>query len=301
MLTSTQLLIVEDDKALADLLLVHLRKLHCDVWVAETGEEAIIICEQAGSPPDVVIMDIKLPGMDGVSCARQLRHKYPDISIIFLTGHVEESVLQRARIVTPSAFILKDVGNPSAESLRAMIILALDQRERDRSSAQLEVRVRKLDLFDYLTKLYNRSGFDMLATRYLKPGKQAVLFIDLDNLTAINSEHGHDVGDEALRHFATILQGVFRPDDLVARLSSDEFAVLATIEDDSLVSIKQKVHQALTLANLSGNLGYDLEASVGAVMAEPGKDIESLLAKADESMLEEKRRRQSRIPTKRPK
>jgi diguanylate cyclase (GGDEF)-like protein len=140
-----------------------------------------------------------------------------------------------------------------------------------------------------------------LATRYLKPGKQAVLFIDLDNLSAINSEHGHDVGDEALRHFATILQGVFRPDDLVARLSSDEFAVLATIEDDSLVSIKQKVHQALTLANLSGNLGYDLEASVGAVLAEPGKDIESLLAKADESMLEEKRRRQSRIPTKRSK
>lgn len=294
MLRDTRLLIVEDDATLAQLLLVHMKKLDCDVMVAETGERALEMCEQAGTPPDVVIMDIKLPGMDGVVCARQIRHRYPDTVIIFLTGVIEESALQRARDITPAAFILKEFATPSAEALRSTIRLALDQRDRGSKLETLKIRQKRPNLIDELTELYNRCGFNTLAPRYLNPGRQAVLFIDLDNLKAINEVHGHEVGNEALRRFAKLLQSTFREDDLIARLSGDEFVVLAAISENTLASAKQRIHQALALANLSGGFAYTLEASVGAVLAKPGIDIKDLLTQADTAMYEEKRLHQSR-------
>jgi two-component system cell cycle response regulator len=303
MIDKARVLVVEDDEALAKLVTLQLREFDCDVAHAKSGEDALKITEAASSPPDVVIMDVRMPGMDGIECARRLKILYHDVMIIFMTCVVEVAVLERARSVSPTAFILKDIGIPSANSLRAAVRLALDRREAVRHAAQLERsnnRMQRLNMTDELTHLYNRRGFNTLAPRYLKPGRQAILFIDLDNLKTINDTFGHEMGDDALCRFAKILQNVFREDDLIARLSGDEFAVLAAIGEGNIAGVKHRIQQVLAVANLKGDVPYTLDASIGVVVADGGS-LADLLSQADAAMYEEKVKRKARASKPTPK
>jgi two-component system, OmpR family, phosphate regulon response regulator PhoB len=85
-----KVLIVEDDRALADILFYNLQKEGFNVFVAYSGREAL---EQSRlKQPDVVILDVMLPGIDGVEVCRQIR-KHPDTSnagILMLTAKAEE-------------------------------------------------------------------------------------------------------------------------------------------------------------------------------------------------------------------
>jgi CheY-like chemotaxis protein len=73
--------------------------------VASTGFEAIQMAKEVR--PDLVLMDIEMPGeIDGISAARNILAE-ERIPIIFLTGHVEEELLQRASRVTTDGYIVK--------------------------------------------------------------------------------------------------------------------------------------------------------------------------------------------------
>ena len=91
-----------------------------------------------------------------------------------------------------------------------------------------------LAFYDSLTGLPNRNLLkDRLAravTTTRRNGTSfAVLYIDIDHFKQVNDRHGHDIGDELLRQFATRLQRGLRNSDTVARLGGDEF--VAILED----------------------------------------------------------------------
>src|SRR4029077_20951716 len=96
----------------------------------------------------------------------------------------------------------------------------------------LDRELRSLALTDDLTCLYNRRAFFALATQQLKVMRRRGLglllfFADVDHLKEINVTYGHREGDLALIRTANALEQTFRDSDIVARLSGDEFAVLA--------------------------------------------------------------------------
>jgi PAS domain S-box-containing protein len=100
-----RVLLVEDDVSVAAGLvsLLELEGLH--VEVATTGEEALRRVEQVD--PDVVVLDVGLPDMDGTSVYTALAERYPDLPIVFSTGHADkgkiDSLLERPHV----AFLLK--------------------------------------------------------------------------------------------------------------------------------------------------------------------------------------------------
>ena len=86
---------------------------------------------------------------------------------------------------------------------------------------------------DSLTGLPNTRAFEAAITRRLAAGRPFVLMLaDMDALKDFNRDEGFAAGNEALRRLADRLARSFGPDDDVARVGSDEFAILASVQGD---------------------------------------------------------------------
>ena len=82
---------------------------------------------------------------------------------------------------------------------------------------------------DFLTGLPNTRSFETAIGRRLDAGRAFALLIgDMDGLKRINDEHGHSEGNDALQRLAQALGGALGPDDDIARVGGDEFAVLTS-------------------------------------------------------------------------
>jgi CheY-like chemotaxis protein len=101
-----QVLVVEDEGIVARDLQNSLTRLGYAVpAIASSGEESLQRVE--ATPPDVVMMDIKLKGMmDGIEAAEQIRARF-NIPVIYLTAYADETTLQRAKVTEPFGYILK--------------------------------------------------------------------------------------------------------------------------------------------------------------------------------------------------
>ena len=162
----------------------------------------------------------------------------------------------------------------------------------------LQAELGNLALTDELTGLYNRRGFMALAERQLKLGRRSgrgmMLFVmDVDGLKQINDSFGHLEGDRALKSTAEVLEETFRDSDVVARLGGDEFAVLAIeASGHSETTIKTRLFERLKSINAEKSC-YEISLSLGVARFDPRNrtSIGELMAKADQAMYEQKRRR----------
>jgi diguanylate cyclase (GGDEF)-like protein len=178
-----------------------------------------------------------------------------------------------------------------------------DVSERERQRLELEQvadgRQRAL-LTDELTGLNSRRGFFQLAATHLKLHRRrthtaVVFFVDVNGLKDINDQHGHSAGDEAIREVANALRGTFRTTDLLARLSGDEFVVLAMIPPQEVNQVAPKLTSRLDHFNSTANRPYQLTVSVGAAEFREGESLDAVLARADDAMYRQKKvRRQPR-------
>jgi diguanylate cyclase (GGDEF)-like protein len=162
----------------------------------------------------------------------------------------------------------------------------------------LQAELGNLALTDELTGLYNRRGFMALAERQLKLGRRSgrgmLLFVmDVDRLKQINDSFGHFEGDRALKRTADALGETFRDSDVVARLGGDEFAVLAVdATGHSEATIKTRLFECLESISAE-QPDSEISISLGVARFDPSKraSIAQLMAKADQAMYEQKRRR----------
>ena len=162
---------------------------------------------------------------------------------------------------------------------------------------QAEEALKAMSLVDDLTGLYNRRGFLTLAEQELKMVNRTkretfLLFADLDGLKEINDTFGHLEGDQALVDIARIFKESFREPDILARIGGDEFVILAKegASKSGPEIFMERLHKTLRLFNEKTERGYKLSLSMGVVAYDPEQpvSIETLLARADSLMYEEK-------------
>jgi diguanylate cyclase (GGDEF)-like protein len=176
-----------------------------------------------------------------------------------------------------------------------------ESRETGRLLDRLAVRERNARLLattDSLTGLPNRLAFleDLdAALRDAAAHPVAVALLDLNDFKDINDTHGHDTGDEVLRHTASRLRAALPAGGSVARLGGDEFAAFAPASPDGGSSRGATVAEAFGAAMIVGTRPFLVRPSVGVVVderpvggARPG-DAAHLLAHADVAMYEAKR------------
>jgi DNA-binding NtrC family response regulator len=90
MTDSVKVLIVDDEMDYLETLVKRMRKRHVDITGIANGEEALEWLAQNGV--DIVILDVKMPGMDGIQALREIKTRYPLVEVIMLTGHANIEV-----------------------------------------------------------------------------------------------------------------------------------------------------------------------------------------------------------------
>jgi len=105
-MTSSKVLIVEDNRIVAEDLQTSLKKLGFDVTgIVSDGPETISSVKE--KMPDLVLMDIVLRGeMDGIATAEQIKSRF-NVPVVYLTAHSEEMVFERAKSTDPFGYLLK--------------------------------------------------------------------------------------------------------------------------------------------------------------------------------------------------
>ncbi|HVN31548.1 MAG TPA: sensor domain-containing diguanylate cyclase [Thermoanaerobaculaceae bacterium] len=124
-----------------------------------------------------------------------------------------------------------------------------------------------------------------------------VLFVDIDHFKLVNDNHGHDVGDQALRTVAKTLAGNARSFDLVGRWGGEEFLVALVNVDEARITALGERFRALigTSRVATGNGNIRITVSIGATLARVGDRVDTLVRRADELMYESKKAGRNRV------
>jgi diguanylate cyclase (GGDEF)-like protein len=150
---------------------------------------------------------------------------------------------------------------------------------------------------DPVSGLPNRRAFEGALDRELARSRRtgspfAIVFIDLDNLKAVNDRFGHAKGDEVIRSVGDALQRVLRPYDFAGRYGGDEFALLLAAPSDTKSGIAWRISDAV--AQIASDLHVGITISVGVAHCPvDGIKAGDLVAKADARMYEHKRTKQT--------
>ncbi|MFT3812763.1 MAG: EAL domain-containing protein [Acidovorax sp.] len=269
------------------------------ILVASDGARALELV-QGAAPPDLVLLDVVMPGMGGYEVCRRIK-ALPGgqrIPVIFVT--VADAAQEKVRgfEVGAADYITKpfDIDEVRAR-VRVHVELARLRRLLEdlvaQRTAMLEVSEEKYRILthrDPLTGLPNRALFaELLAHSVQQAGhtgaRFALLCLDLDKFAAINETQGHRLGDRLLVQVAQRLQGLLPDRDAVARVGGDEFNVILDHGLQGADLTAQHMIDALAAPfTLDGQPLY-VSASVGiAVYPEDGASAEALQSKADAAL-----------------
>ncbi|MBO4912908.1 MAG: diguanylate cyclase [Butyrivibrio sp.] len=174
-------------------------------------------------------------------------------------------------------------------SSHCYFVVMLNNSKRSEDSRSVE----KKSVTDLLTGLSNKLSFEERSKEYLTDrvvGAKATLFIfDFDNFKRVNDTYGHQIGDEALKLFATILKDYFHSTDVIGRVGGDEFMALvmgATPED--FVNIRcRKIQHDLRIAKIGDASGFS--CSIGICEDTKAHTFEELYKIADSALYEAKK------------
>jgi PleD family two-component response regulator len=212
----TTLLVVEDDVDVADMLNAYFRVQGYGVLTAYWGEEAVRICRS--SRPDLVILDIRLPDIDGYEVARRLRsnRRTSDIPIIFLTEKRDRSDRLHGFELGADDYITKPF---DIQELRLRVRNALR-------------RVTEGPLTNPITGLAEGPLVDERLTECLGNKDWAILLVSLEHLDVFREEYGFVASDDVQRAVSLMISNAVRdvssPSDFIGQLSPTQF-VLVTV------------------------------------------------------------------------
>ena len=112
---------------------------------AHNGEEAIRLC--ASARPDVILMDLRMPKMDGIATTQVLKQRFPDVNIIVLTSFHDTDLVKQAMRAGAVGYVLKDASKEElADAIRSAKIgrIVLSPKAA-RDLAQVEEGASKLE------------------------------------------------------------------------------------------------------------------------------------------------------------
>jgi len=203
---------------------------------------------------------------------------------------LEDISLIRTSIEESATELKNSIDRIAAEGKAAIQQL---QSEVNTYQARLE-EAEHIVSVDSLTGLRSRFWMDRyIERRNSEPQSFSILIVDIDDFKSVNDEHGHQVGDELLRQFATEMRSGFRTGFIVSRWGGDEFVVLLDCGADEARSqterLKKWVCGNYTLPGRSGPIKLNVQASIGFAARKSGESVRDLLARADADMYAQKK------------
>jgi diguanylate cyclase len=190
----------------------------------------------------------------------------------------------------------------SRDDLRATKARVSEAEQRI-SELQSELdKASQLVRHDQLTGALNRRGLEEAMDKEVKRAQRrqaalCVALLDIDNFNKLNDSLGHDGGDAALIHLATVIRETMRPQDTVARFGGEEFIILlpeTTLEDaqTAIVRLQRELTKRFFMHNNNRQL---ITFSAGVTEFRPDDNQASVTKRADEAMYAAKEAGKNRV------
>jgi two-component system cell cycle response regulator len=289
-----RILIAEDD---ADEREAIAAALEVDYEVAAVADGNLALASARLGGPDLVVLDLRLPGMDGLGVLDALRADVAtaEVPVILLSGQADDATRVRALDLGAADFIQKPT---SLGELRARI-------ERTLRDARRQTHLRTVAQTDVLTGLANlrafRSRLDDEVRRARRYGTALTcIMADMDHLKPVNDAFGHGAGDRAIAAVAEVLRSQLRATDLGARYGGDEFVLLLphTAATDGSILAERLCARLAATELLVGDRKVSLRTSFGVAELGPDDSDDSgleLVRRADEALYAAKRSGRGRV------
>jgi DNA-binding response OmpR family regulator len=226
-----KILIIEDDLDVAEMLNAYFRVQDYDVFTVNWGEDGVRSCQTVH--PDLVILDIRLPDIDGYEVARRLRsdRRTAEVPIIFLTEKRDRSDRLQGLELGADDYITKPF---DVQELRLRVRNALK-------------RVSQGSLTNPVTGLPEGALVDEKLSEVIGKDGVALLFVSIDNMVSFREAYGFVASDDVLRAISLMIvntmREVSRPEDFLGHLSGTDFILV--LPPSNLTALSERLRARL--------------------------------------------------------
>jgi diguanylate cyclase (GGDEF)-like protein len=254
--------------------------------------------------PDLILLDIIMPDIDGFSVCKLLKEQTntADIPIIFITAASAVQDIVKGFEVGGQDYITKPF---HSQELCARVKVHLDLKKtredvqayatemanKNKELKSLLVRLEAAATTDFTTGLINRRGMtqrikSQIAAIKRRSESAIIIFADIDNFKSVNDTYGHECGDKVIKKIANSLKSILREEDVISRWGGDEFLLMLPNTDiDGGKIAAEKIRQSVLerKINYQGKT-FSVTLTLGVTELEPELDLDANIKKADQAL-----------------
>jgi diguanylate cyclase (GGDEF)-like protein len=241
--------------------------------------------------PDLILMDVYMPGCDGMDLAAVIRQQedYVGIPIVFLSTETNPDMHQEALRMGGDDFLTKPIPPDR------LIVSITSRVQRSRALRSLMVR-------DSLTGLLNHTAVKERLSAEIARARRggehlALAVIDIDHFKSVNDTYGHPTGDRVLKSLSRLLQQRLRKSDIIGRYGGEEFVViLGGTDGASAVGVLDEIRAHLAhIRQQAEGAEFSVTFSCGIADFPTYADATDLTQAADKALYEAKRAGRNRV------
>jgi len=289
-----KVLVVDDNPRNIRLLTDILEDENYEVYSVDHGLPVVEMTHRL--KPDIILLDIMMPGLDGFEVCRQLKNNYEikDIPVIMVTAKTDSIDVKKALDLGAFDYIKKPLDEVE---VIARVQSALRFKEH-------QDRLKEMAMKDGLTGLYNHTLLMELFEKEVSQRSRAnsdtaFIMLDIDYFKKVNDTYGHMAGDMILKELAVILLESVRTGDVVGRYGGEEFGiVLGNTDEKSAVEICERIRQRIEnnlFSTEDRNINITISMGISIKKCDALVGTSEVIKKADEALYKAKNDGRNRV------
>lgn len=293
-------LVVDDVSQNLQVIADILEEVGYDTTFATSGEQALE--RIATAQPDLILLDLMMPGMDGFEVCNRLKSevKLEEIPVIFLTASQEKHHLIEAFEQGAVDYITKPFNSPE---LLARVRIHLELKHTQDQLRRCLKELEKLAITDSLTQIGNRRHILGLAQQEFNRAFRyhrvfSLLIFDIDYFKQVNDTYGHSVGDQVLKTISKTVLYSLRKVDYFGRWGGEEFLViLPEIEGKRAIHVAERLRECIaqTVIHIKEQ-SLQVTVSVGVASYQlEDQTIDGILQRADQALYHAKNQGRNQV------
>lgn len=267
-----------------------------DYLVYSTNDALAVLQTAQSIKPDIILLDIMMPNLDGFQVCEQLKNDFAlkDIPVIMVTAKTDGQDLKKALELGAFDYIKKPLDEVEVIARLQSALRFKEQQDK----------LKGMAMKDGLTGLYNHALLMELLEKELIQQERlnnniAFAMLDIDYFKKVNDTYGHLVGDIVLKELAGILTQSVRKSDIVGRYGGEEFGIVfPQISQQGVWNVCERIRQNVETFNFNTD-GQVIRAtiSIGMCFKESGKNLsnQELVKRADDALYQAKKNGRNRI------
>jgi diguanylate cyclase (GGDEF)-like protein len=289
-MVSKETVLVIDDSPLICKIVEDILRMDClDIVKAHTGEDGLSLANDL--VPNLILLDLILPKTNGFEICKQLKSSpiTANIPIMFITAKQDSDIIIQCFECGGVDYIAKPF---VPMELKARVMVHLENQRAKNELNMVIKEMTKMVNHDYLTKIYSRRYFtNKLKMQIDKSTDNMVIALgDIDNFKKVNDTYGHSMGDQVLNSVASIMNGVCRANDIVARWGGEEFIIFfPNVTVDTAKLFIETIREKIAQKQMEYKENYfSVTITFGLVQISPDLTMEKNISFADAALYQGK-------------